>query len=797
MNNHFSTKAETLSYLKNVLKRSVIDDLFAFTLTEWQLSPEGILKSIQTAFPNQLVIARSSTLDEDSIQGLRAGYFHSQPNISTSDPKELADGITRVLRSYSRNGRVPNPQDQVLVQPHIQQVKFSGVVLTRDLRLNAPYYVINYDCSSRLPSAVTKGLPSSLMRLARWRDALTLEHPWDELVLAIQELEQIFHGRTLDIEFAIDAKDAIHIFQVRPLLQDDSNLNNEEIKAVVDRLRNEFGNITSESCGLAGGRTIFCDMSDWNPAEIIGNRSNVLDYTLYRFVITESIWNRARVSLGYVDVAPFELMVSFANKPYVDARVSFNSLTPKSLNLELRKKLVDYYIRKLACNPDLQDKVEFDVVFNCFDLSFNRRTPELRSEGFSEEEIDSLHDNLLTFTNRLLKMSDYTISDSVKTLEQLEGRRSQIEESMFPDSPPQQLLDKAFDLLVDCQELGALPFSKLARLAFVGIIILKSMLHEGIIDKSLFYNLMSSIKTVATRFRTDLYRLAQGTLSLESFMKLYGHLRPGTYDITAPRYDHTPKLFKKLRISPLRSVMEPEHVFDQTTLDKIDNALAGHGIQYSAEDFLNFVKKTIQFREYSKFQFTKNVSEAIEFIALAGSRMGLTRKELAMIDLDTLMHYRGCDRFDPRLVRRTWKKVTRENQTKKTVYQKIALPPVITSGEDFTLIQYYEPRPNFVTTKSVDGNALDLSAIGFGEIPDASDKIIILENADPGYDWIFMHDFKGLITIYGGVASHMAIRCAEFGLPAAIGCGQVAFERIRTARRIRMDCAMERIVPLY
>ena len=49
----------------------------------------------------------------------------------------------------------------------------------------------------------------------------------------------------------------------------------------------------------------------------------------------------------------------------------------------------------------------------------------------------------------------------------------------------------------------------------------------------------------------------------------------------------------------------------------------------------------------------------------------------------------------------------------------------------------------------------------------------MIESADPGYDWIFTHDIKGLITKYGGAASHMAIRCAEFNLPAAIGSGEI------------------------
>ena len=55
--------------------------------------------------------------------------------------------------------------------------------------------------------------------------------------------------------------------------------------------------------------------------------------------------------------------------------------------------------------------------------------------------------------------------------------------------------------------------------------------------------------------------------------------------------------------------------------------------------------------------------------------------------------------------------------------------------------------------------------------------------------WIFSHDILGLITQYGGANSHMAIRCAEFGLPAAIGCGERTFELMASARQVELNCA--------
>jgi phosphoenolpyruvate-protein kinase (PTS system EI component) len=72
----------------------------------------------------------------------------------------------------------------------------------------------------------------------------------------------------------------------------------------------------------------------------------------------------------------------------------------------------------------------------------------------------------------------------------------------------------------------------------------------------------------------------------------------------------------------------------------------------------------------------------------------------------------------------------------------------------------------------------------------------MLENADPGFDWIFTKEPLGLITKYGGVASHMAIRCAEFNIPAAIGCGESIYDELLESKVILIDCAKKILKPL-
>jgi len=72
-------------------------------------------------------------------------------------------------------------------------------------------------------------------------------------------------------------------------------------------------------------------------------------------------------------------------------------------------------------------------------------------------------------------------------------------------------------------------------------------------------------------------------------------------------------------------------------------------------------------------------------------------------------------------------------------------------------------------------------------------KIVCIDKADPGYDWLFSRNISGLITAWGGVNSHMAIRSGELGIPAAIGVGENLFDELQTASKIKLDCLTKQI----
>ncbi len=121
--------------------------------------------------------------------------------------------------------------------------------------------------------------------------------------------------------------------------------------------------------------------------------------------------------------------------------------------------------------------------------------------------------------------------------------------------------------------------------------------------------------------------------------------------------------------------------------------------------------------------------------------------------------------------------------------------PHIIHNEGYSFISPYQiNRPNFITSKNIDGQTIIIK--NEGSKGSLKNKIILIESADPGYDWIFSHQIKGLVTKYGGANSHMSIRSAELGLPAAIGCGEHLFNILLSSNHINLDCFNRIVKPV-
>ena len=73
-------------------------------------------------------------------------------------------------------------------------------------------------------------------------------------------------------------------------------------------------------------------------------------------------------------------------------------------------------------------------------------------------------------------------------------------------------------------------------------------------------------------------------------------------------------------------------------------------------------------------------------------------------------------------------------------------------------------------------------------------KIILLPNADKGWDWVFSIPIKRSHNkIRGGPNSHMAIRAAEKNIVSVFGVGDNLFKQIQQHKIIEIDPGNKKI----
>ena len=788
----FGTKAETLKRLMPLISLSHVPELFSFSVSEWGRQSEEILHQMSSVFGDNKVIIRSSAYLEDSENIAMAGVHTSKGDVCADNRRLLKDFIKEVISSYRVTGKNnSNNKDQVLIQEMISDVSMSGVVFTQDMKTGAPYYVINYDDQTGRTDTVTSGGQYSNKTLYVHREATRDIHStrFRALILAVQEVEKVTGHDSIDIEFAVGADNKVYLFQVRKITTH-PNWN----RGITLRVNDAIGRIHAFVSdrfrpiqGLFGSRSIFGQMPDWNPAEMIGITPRPLALSLYRMLITDCAWRIARKQMGYAGSKGAPLMVSLSGHPYIDVRLSFHSFLPANLSYSVSNKLVDAWLDRLSRNRELHDKIEFEIAITALTFNFDESIQKQIPNVLTVEENKSFKQSLFLLTNNLLTGKVALIDGELNKIEQLEKHRKYLlRDNCFPE------LTTVSVLLEECLWLGTIPFSILARHAFIAQSFLLSLIDRGVIDDAEALAFQSSIKTIVGDMATDIDNLSTGKISQDQFMASYGHLRPGTYDILSLRYDQREDMLNGFVHKSTKPIDRNNFSFSSKQLKKTESLLKETGYEITINDLFSYIKNSIAAREYAKFVFTKNISDALEIIAGWGEQIGLSRDELSYLTI--------YDILDSAVVAggRTQEQYLREKslaglEDSKTTLA-LRLPHIIDKPEDVSIVPLLLSRPNFITNKTVRGfhvliNGHDDKAM------DISNKVVLIEGADPGFDWIFSCPLAGLITKYGGANSHMAIRCVEFGLPAAIGCGEQIFDMVLRSPAVELNCAGGRIIP--
>jgi len=199
-------------------------------------------------------------------------------------------------------------------------------------------------------------------------------------------------------------------------------------------------------------------------------------------------------------------------------------------------------------------------------------------------------------------------------------------------------------------------------------------------------------------------------------------------------------------------------------------------------ELFEFIKTVIEGREYSKYIFTKSISDVLLLFKQLCENFGFTVEESAYANIEIINEIYSSAVHVENLIKDSI------NNGKKKVIETMAihLPTLIIEPEEVYMFHLMEAEPNYITFEKTSGEIAVLD--NMDSYDSLNGRIVLISSADPGYDWIFSKGIKGLVTKYGGANSHMAIRSAELFLPAIIGCGEKLYNSLLSADAIEIDC---------
>lgn len=760
----FGTKAETLIDLKEKATSFEVLPIRIINSSDWYLNPQSCLEKFcadrKFKFP---LIVRSSCSAEDLSSASRAGEFASILNVESEDM--LFNAIEAVFKSYGES----HLDEHILIQPMARDVKVSGVVMTADAQTGAPYVIINYSVGANTQT-VTSGeqFTKSFVFIGGHVDNLpVLLQP---IIPVLLEIKELTNNKPVDIEFSISTDALVTVFQIRPIVMRNNMCQNDidSFLGTVKSVQKTLEEIISynERQGVSG--SIFGVMPDWNPAELIGIKPRPLAYSLYRYLITDQSWAQARTALGYCDLSHTPLMHLFGGTPYVSVATSINSFIPQDVPVCIREKIIEDACSNLAASPHYHDKIEFTIMPTCFTPKLLNPLWQERFPSLSNSEWKKYIQSLLNLTNKMVS-GDGSFHNLISRLEKVEilaSLETNIESCNFLDC--KTLLTKV--------RTTAIPlFSGVARAAFVATDIMKTLVDLGCMDENALEFISKSSSTIGSQMVAD-YK----TLSKNEFIKRYGHIRPGTFDITVLRYDH-PRATYFDSLHDGNSPNQAQEIFyiDENQINTIFNS---SGLSFSWEEFKLFAINAIYSREYVKFLYSKAISDSLEIICNIGKKYGYDREVMSFVtlsDIENIIHFNVG-------IGETINSVAELNKSMWQQHLPIRLPDLIVKPDDVFGFEELESSPNFITNKTIEAKVCSIDE------ENLLDKIVFIENADPGYDWIFTKPIKGFVTKFGGENSHMAIRAREFSLPAVIGAGK-NYDKWKCNKVIRMECELKRV----
>ena len=739
MNNRLSygNKAKNLEY---VAKNTDIEIPY---FKEIYLNDLNNIENIVDSFSQKIMI-RSNSSSEDKEYSSSAGKYLSIGPIERNDLETIKKSWEMVVGSYEEQDN-----QSVIFQNYIENAKSVSVLTSYKVGSDSAYRTFSTYYGSET-DAITSGKYSEINNFFMHRSFDILPKKYEKYnvyLKIITQLEDLFKNKQLDIEMVLDKNNSPQLLQVRPLMG--KKLNKESIfdeKGVIDRNLKNYKKLNKTTADRFGTNQIYSNMSDMNPAEMIGKKPDNIAFGLYKFMFTDTTWNIQRGEFGYRKYSGGKLMELFNNVAYINVNHSLNSFLTRNLQKESCEEIINYQLNKLKENPHLHDSIEFDISRSSYVFDTVEEFSKEYKNIISPSEIIKWHNDLIQIDTQ-----------NKSTLE----KNKKIILSTFSK------LDKSFEYskkenIKLIRDTMALPFTHHSRLGFVYFAQLNSLLEKEVISEDQKKLLLLSVNSISTKMKADAYEVKIGKKTLEGFLDVYGHIRAGNYNLLSSNLKNNLNFTESLinnSEQPLGDNILPKDIYTN-----IEEYFTINEIPLKASAWIDMFQEGISTRENSKFYYTKGIDGILNEI----SEKNTSDRELFdLLDIE----------FN-------------EENTSDMRLKNVLMPDLITSNEDFYFYEEMSKNGNYIGQGTVIGDVLLIDNEA-NRPNNLENKIVVIPAADPGWDWIFNYKIKSLITKYGGPNSHMAIRCAEHNIPAILGIGENNFSVISNSKSLKIDFSNE------
>ena len=739
MNNRLSygNKAKNLEY---VAKNTDIEIPY---FKEIYLNDLNNIENIVDSFSQKIMI-RSNSSSEDKDYSSSAGKYLSIGPIEKTDLETIKKSWEMVINSYEEQDN-----QSVIFQNYIENAKSVSVLTSYKVGSDSAYRTFSTYYGSET-DAITSGKYSEINNFFMHRSFDILPKKYEKYnvyLKIITQLEDLFKNKQLDIEMVLDKNNSPQLLQVRPLMG--KKLNKESIfeeKDVIDRNLKNYKKLNKTTADRFGTNQIYSNMSDMNPAEMIGKKPDNIAFGLYKFMFTDTTWNIQRGEFGYRKYSGGKLMELFNNVAYINVNHSLNSFLTRNLQKESCEEIINYQLNKLKENPHLHDSIEFDISRSSYVFDTVEEFSKEYKNIISPSEIIKWHNDLIQIDTQ-----------NKSTLE----KNKKIILSTFSK------LDKSFEYskkenIKLIRDTMALPFTHHSRLGFVYFAQLNSLLEKEVISEDQKKLLLLSVNSISTKMKADAYEVKIGKKTLEGFLDVYGHIRAGNYNLLSSNLKNNLNFTESL-INNSQQPLE-DNILPKDIYTNIEEYFTINEIPLEASAWIDMFQEGISTRENSKFYYTKGIDGILNEV---GEKNTSDRELFDLLDIE----------FN-------------EENTSDMRLKNVLMPDLITSNEDFYFYEEMSKNGNYIGQGTVIGDVL-LIENEANRPNNLENKIVVIPAADPGWDWIFNYKIKSLVTKYGGPNSHMAIRCAEHNIPAILGVGENNFTVISNSKSLKIDFSNE------